>query len=508
MFRLTYYRCVNSAGFRSGLGVKHVTLDLSSPERIGKNTFIISGNNACGKSVLAESLHPFTTNTGVGRQRFFIDGKEGIILRDYVDDDGTEICTRMVYTPKSGGGHNTKCFFTIQRPGEEEATELNPTGNVSSYLNLVKTYFGITKDYVSFASYSEAVKGLVTQTSYERKNQISSLIPNTNRFEVAYATINEKYKTTRTLARNVAQKMVHLRDEETIRGDLNRCEKEIEETLGHREHAIKKIAEFKGKIQTLAGTDDIEELIDRYQNGHEEILNLASSATRLRSKLVRLCESCGINPENEEEITSFLGKKQRNVDKISRITYERDATKNELNSIRSQLNEIQNELSEALTVCMEPSILEAADIAANGRIREIEERIYLKEVLRRLVRTHSRVCLLTSTSEVMETLSESLQEYQDNLNLAGKKVFEDYEENVERLMNDLNDLAPDVVISGLPWDMTLDLIKEARRYLNAELWLALPEKKMSGMQKISILHRIQEKWFQKKVSRYNHEKAD
>lgn len=161
-----------------------------------------------------------------------------------------------------------------------------------------------------------------------------------------------------------------------------------------------------------------------------------------------------------------------------------------------------------LTVCMEPSILEAADIAANGRIREIEERIYLKEVLRRLVRTHSRVCLLTSTAEVMETLSESLQEYQDNLNLAGKKVFEDYEENVERLMNDLNDLAPDVVISGLPWDMTLDLIKEARRYLNAELWLALPEKKMSGMQKISFLHRIQEKWFQKKVSRYNHEKAD
>ena len=347
MFRLTYYRCVNSAGFRSGLGVKHVALDLSSPERIGKNTFIISGNNACGKSVLAESLHPFTTNTGVGRQRFFIDGKEGIILRDYVDDDGTEICTRMVYTPKSGGGHNTKCFFTIQRPGEDGATELNPTGNVSSYLNLVKTYFGITKDYVSFASYSEAVKGLVTQTSYERKNQISSLIPNTNRFEVAYATINEKYKTTRTLARNVAQKMVHLRDEETIRGDLNRCEKEIEETLGHREHAIKKIAEFKGKIQTLAGTDDIEELIDRYQNGHEEILNLASSATRLKTKLIRLCESCGINPENEEEITSFLGKKQRNVDKISRITYERDATKNELNSIRSQLNEIQNELSEA-----------------------------------------------------------------------------------------------------------------------------------------------------------------
>ena len=164
--------CSNSAGFRSGLGVKKVNLDLSKPERITKNVFVISGDNASGKSVLAESIHPFTTNTGSGRQRFFIEGKEGLIIREYMDDDGTEVFTKMIYTPKANGGHTTKSFFAIQKPGEEEPVELNPTGNLSSYLSLVKTYFGITKEFVSFASYSEAVKGLVTETSYDRKNKI------------------------------------------------------------------------------------------------------------------------------------------------------------------------------------------------------------------------------------------------------------------------------------------------------------------------------------------------
>ena len=349
MLRLTYYSATHSAGFRSGLGVKRVNLDLSLPERLSKNVFIISGNNATGKSVLSESLHPFTTNSGAGRQKFFVDGKEGLILREYLDDDGTQIFTRMVYTPKSAGGHNTKCFFSIQRPGEKEPTELNPTGNVGSYMNLVKTYFGITKDYVSFGSYSEAVKGIVTETSYDRKNKISSLIPNTSRFEVAYATINDKYKTTRTLARNVAQKMVHLRDEETIRGELRRCDTEIADTLAERERCIKKIAESKGKIQAIAGDDDVDKMIDKYEKRHAEILNLGSTATRLRARLEAACTSCGIDA-TDTEIEEFLAKEIKISRNLSQATMDRDNAQAKIDTARSYLNDIENEISEAESV--------------------------------------------------------------------------------------------------------------------------------------------------------------
>ena len=442
MFRLINYYCVNSAGFRSGLGLKKVSLDLSTPERLARNVFVISGNNATGKSVLSESLHPFTTNTGAGRQRFFIDGKEGLILRDYLDDDGTEINTKMVYSPRSGGGHNTKCFFAIRKPGEEEATELNPTGNVTSYLELVKTYLGITKDFVSFASYSEAVKGLVTETSYERKNKISALIPNTNRFEVAYSTINDKYKTTRTLARNVAQKMIHLRDEDSIRGDLNRCEKEISETMGHRERTIKQIAEYKGHIKALAGDEDVDKLIDRYQDRHSTILNLASSATRIRNRLESVCAKYGISP-TDSELNEFFEHAQIRKNKLDRATTDLDSCTSELLDLNSQMNDVENELYDTSAMLHSLDNQNTEELEENLRAlkAKLDDMEYAKDPSKYSGMNYAEIMSFIDTVDTIRTMVERLygkygQIFNDYFARDPWKEPEDFVGKIQKLRND------------------------------------------------------------------------
>ena len=446
MFRLTNYYCVNSAGFRSGLGLKKVSLDLTTPERLGRNVFVISGNNATGKSVLSESLHPFTTNTGVGRQRFFIDGKEGLILRDYLDDDGTEVNTKMVYSPRSGGGHNTKCFFAIRKPGEEEATELNPTGNVTSYLELVKTYFGITKDFVSFASYSEAVKGLVTETSYERKNKISALIPNTNRFEVAYSTINDKYKTTRTLARNVAQKMIHLRDEDSIRGDLNRCEKEISETMGHRERTIKQIAEYKGHIKALAGDEDVDKLIDRYQDRHSTILNLASSATRIRNRLESVCSKYGISP-TDNELNDFFDHAQIRKDKLDRAKSDLDSCTTELLDLNTQMNDVENELFDASAMLHSLDSQNTEELEENLRAlkAKLDSMEYAKDPSKYSGMNYAEIMSFIDTVDTIRTMVERLygkygQIFNDYFSRNPWKEPEDFVTKIQKLRVDAEQL--------------------------------------------------------------------
>lgn len=442
MFRLINYYCVNSAGFRSGLGLKKVSLDLSTPERLARNVFVISGNNATGKSVLSESLHPFTTNTGAGRQRFFIDGKEGLILRDYLDDDGTEINTKMVYSPRSGGGHNTKCFFAIRKPGEEEATELNPTGNVTSYLELVKTYLGITKDFVSFASYSEAVKGLVTETSYERKNKISALIPNTNRFEVAYSTINDKYKTTRTLARNVAQKMIHLRDEDSIRGDLNRCEKEISETMGHRERTIKQIAEYKGHIKALAGDEDVDKLIDRYQDRHSTILNLASSATRIRNRLENVCAKYGISP-TDSELNEFFEHAQIRKDKLDRAKSDLESCTSELLDLNSQMNDIENELYDTSAMLHSLDSQNTEELEENLRAlkAKLDDMEYAKDPSKYSGMNYAEIMSFIDTVDTIRTMVERLygkygQIFNDYFARDPWKEPEDFVSKIQKLRSD------------------------------------------------------------------------
>lgn len=411
MFRLTYYSCTNSAGFRSGLGVKKVNLDLSTTERLARNAFIISGNNATGKSVLSESIHPFTTNTGSGRQKFFIDGKEGLIIREYLDEDGTRIYTRMVYSPKSGGGHNTKCFFSIERPGEKEPTELNPTGNVSSYLNLVKTYFGITKDFVSFASYSEAVKGLVTETSYARKSQISSLIPNTNRFEVAYNTINEKYKTTRALARNVAQKMIHLRDEDTIRGDLNRCEADIASILADRESTIKNIAEAKGKISAIAGERDVEQMIDEHKAHYQAMLELGIKSKQVRHNLEHICQRLGIDPV-DDEIEGFINRRTSHEMEASRAKTKMEHHQSSKEMATIEMNDLENDLSTVRTMLFSLQTQDVEDL--EDQLKELHEKIddmeYSKNPAKYADMSYAEVVTLIDQIEAIRSFVMNLHE--------------------------------------------------------------------------------------------------
>lgn len=102
-----------------------------------------------------------------------------------------------------------------------------------------------------------------------------------------------------------------------------------------------------------------------------------------------------------------------------------------------------------MTLCVDPEILEAAGIANAGRIREIEERVFLKEFLRRLARQQEAVYLLSDTQEAAQALEKMLLGQQDGLNIVGKCGFDEQEQQKERLMNALNAAAPAVILSRM-----------------------------------------------------------
>ena len=160
-----------------------------------------------------------------------------------------------------------------------------------------------------------------------------------------------------------------------------------------------------------------------------------------------------------------------------------------------------------LTLCVEPDILEAAGIANPARIREIEDRAFLKEFLKRLARQQVRVFVLGDTPVQAQELLDILTSQQERLNIVGCRGFDEYENHRERLMNALNEAAPGVIFSRMTWPVDLELMHEGRRFLNAELWLALPEKRFPGEKLENVLGRIRRMIFRKKVNEYNQEKA-
>ena len=154
-------------------------------------------------------------------------------------------------------------------------------------------------------------------------------------------------------------------------------------------------------------------------------------------------------------------------------------------SMASRDEQVKEYLEETdLMFCLEPDILEAAGIASPGRVREIEDRMFLREFLKRLARQHDKVYLLGDTDKQAQELQEMLLNAQENLNIVDVRGYEEFEYQPQRLMH-----------SG-------------RKFLNAELWVALPETKLKEKVRTTFWRKVRKKIFQKKVNEYNLEKAE
>lgn len=160
-----------------------------------------------------------------------------------------------------------------------------------------------------------------------------------------------------------------------------------------------------------------------------------------------------------------------------------------------------------MTMCAKPDVLEAAGIAGRGRIREIDEQMYLRELLKKLFRNRNGIYLLAETAGMLETFRDSLASWQENLYIRGSGAWEEFEGRPERLVNALNDLVPDVVISRMPWMQEFRLLKEYGPYVNAELWVSLPCEVISLERKPPALERLKRKFdyrlFTRRVNAYN-----
>ncbi len=161
-----------------------------------------------------------------------------------------------------------------------------------------------------------------------------------------------------------------------------------------------------------------------------------------------------------------------------------------------------------MTVCTEPDILRVADAATMSRIREIENRAYLKEVVRRLFKAKKSVYLLTEKEEDIVKLKEQLRQVGPALKIVAENNLEAVDENMDNLVNHMNDVAADVIISMIPFPKQEMLISQNKNFINSEVWFALlmPEKSYKGKRNTNFWNRFIQSLhfsrFKKKVENY------
>lgn len=159
-----------------------------------------------------------------------------------------------------------------------------------------------------------------------------------------------------------------------------------------------------------------------------------------------------------------------------------------------------------LTLWGDTEILEAAEITARGRHREVQEKEFLKIFLRRMARAHRSILVLSDREEDAEALKQELLEIQADITVVGTMTIPDIEEKQEDILNKINMIVPTVIVARMPFPLQQAWLAQSKAYINTEIWIGLPEHLSCIRKKEMPVTRIGKKilnaLFNKQVSKY------
>jgi len=293
MYRLKYFEAQNFIGIYNGLGKKKISLDLEKFR--DKSVFIILGANARGKSTLLSILHPFSGTTDK-RDKFIREGKEGYKLLIYEDiyDESRQIKIKHVYIPNKSGSHSTKSYIFKIEHGVEK--DLNPNGNVSSFLTVIDQEFGIDEDFLRISTQNEDMVGLVKMTGANRKNHIYKFIPKADDTTIYQKIIDKKYRDVKSLLTSITDKLGKMDDEVTVKEKLAEIESFTNELVEKRDKTIGKINKYQAELDSIDPNGKLE---SEYKEIKSNLKELEKLQEKILSKLQDIRDTFNIESLSE-----------------------------------------------------------------------------------------------------------------------------------------------------------------------------------------------------------------
>lgn len=174
---------------------------------------------------------------------------------------------------------------------------------------------------------------------------------------------------------------------------------------------------------------------------------------------------------------------------------------------RFQLLEERKQIFDTFDIVLpsDRGILQAAGIEDERRLREVDDFLFIKMVMRYLQKNRIRVFLLAETENSLQKLEEYIQEEYENLNVVESASMEERGSSDDMLLNLVNGAEVECVLSTLPSPVEEHFVSRNNSLVNARIWLGFghlineikTEKK--GLQKIKelLLRRILKKEVEK-----------
>ena len=165
--KIVYIKLVNFIGVNAAMGLTEIE---ESFDKIDKPIIQIYGRNRCGKTVLIQQLHPFSSINLNGDERsdlsLILPGETGIKNIVY-EVDGEVYNITHTYKPTSGGNH------TVSSSLVHDGKELNPSGGVTIFNSLIEKILGINKYASAFIINGTQLTSFGNMSFNQRKNLLN-----------------------------------------------------------------------------------------------------------------------------------------------------------------------------------------------------------------------------------------------------------------------------------------------------------------------------------------------
>ena len=138
-----------------------------------------------------------------------------------------------------------------------------------------------------------------------------------------------------------------------------------------------------------------------------------------------------------------------------------------------QQDETAAELFEHFDIALasDKGILEAAGVTDERRLKEVDELLFIKMVMRFLHKNSSRVFLLAEDMADLQKLEMYMQEDYSNLQVVGTATMEENAASDDMLLNLVNGAEAECILSALPSPVEEQFIFRNQALVNAKVWL-------------------------------------
>lgn len=344
--KVLWVRAKNYIGIVQGTGLEEIYIDF----RKAKNRIImINGRNGGGKSTLLDLINPYPDSNDC-----FIKGKPAEKEIAYLHRGITYILNfdHPVAGPTKDRGP-TRAY--IKKQLENGFAEHNPTGNITTFKDVLDVEFGLDPNFVSLSKMSTEDKGLVDKKPSERKKFINNIVESVEVYNNINKTLTKRASVYKSLMNNIVAKIDSIGDEEKLNLTLNSLENRLAGLKNKRDMIIKNISEAEAMIKVLDPDLTIQKLYSSIQVELESIDNqliqynnnieyLTTDTNGLKN-LISLDQSTQLYSDNLAMISKYENLIEQLQSSISSMLVAREDENRaiqlkvqRLNSLRSEFN--------------------------------------------------------------------------------------------------------------------------------------------------------------------------